>query len=91
MAAKKEDTGGADAFEFATNPVKLARSQAYVAAAQPALKHGSKEHVAAVKEHYVSIKGSLSGTAKAAGAKKGGKVVNLAEDDGSEDIENDEE
>lgn len=79
-------------FDWAANKTKLAHAIAHVKATTPALVQGSSEHEAAVKERYTSLKGRLvedGSTPGKKGAKKGG-VVNLADDDGSEDIDNDE-
>lgn len=74
---------GAD-LSFAVNAVKLNRAVAHVRASQPGLK--GADFAAAVKERYVEIKGLLREDAQAIRApKKGGRVENLADDDGSDD------
>ncbi len=71
-------------FDFAVNAVKLNRAKSHVAKTQPELKGTAL--VAAVKARYIEIGGLLIGD-KPQNGKKGGRVVNMADDDGSGDDE----
>lgn len=80
-AAAKVATSVAD-FSFAVNVVKLNRAKAFVNATTPGLK--GKELEASVKSRYIALGGLLNGV-KVARSGKGGKEVNVADDDGSKD------
>lgn len=72
-------------FSFATNPIKLNRAIAYVRGVDASLKGKALEE--AVKARYVELKGLLA-QEKDQIDRKGkneGKVVNVADNDGSKD------
>ncbi len=70
-------------FDWATHAVKLNRAIAFVQERQPGLK--GKEQEDAVKERYVALNGLLATEDTVRVSKNGGKVVNVADDDGSKD------
>lgn len=70
-------------YQWAVNVVKLNRAIAYVRTESPTLKAADLED--AVKERYVQLGGLLKEDKTERVAKKGGKVENVAPDDGSAD------
>lgn len=75
-------------FDWAFNPTKLHDAKKY-AEGVLGLKPGTQEHHDATKERYIALHGRLA-TQPLPHPQKQGGVVNLADDDGSEDIDNDE-
>lgn len=86
-----EGDGGAEVaaspanYDFAVNSVKLNRAKSHIQKTQPELKGNAL--VAAVKARYVEIGGLLVNDKPQRSGKKGGRVVNMADDDGSGDTE----
>ena len=70
-------------YSWAVNVVKLNRCKAQVNREQPTLKGAALEE--AVKEAYVSAGGLIAGSKSSQKGKPKGKVVNMADDDGSKD------
>lgn len=80
-AAEVDAQGLAD-FSWAAHAVKLNRAKAWVSQQKPAPT--GKAFEAAVKARYLDLKGLLA-EEKVARQGKGGKTVNMANDDGSAD------
>lgn len=70
-------------FGWAVNAIKLNRAKAHVQEDTPSLKGKGFEE--AVKARYLELGGLLSENKPVAGGKKGGRVQNMAPNDGSED------
>lgn len=86
VAATAAETSAATLadFSWAVNPLKLNRAKAFVQAQNLGLKGGAFGK--AVKDRYIALGGLLTENIPVPNrGKRGGKVQNMAEDDGSKD------
>lgn len=70
-------------YSWAVHSIKLNRSKLYVSQSFPELKGKDLEN--AVKERYIALHGLLVSDKPQRSQKNGGRIVNVAEDDGSKD------
>lgn len=77
------------AYSWAFNVHKLRNATDYIKLNQSALT--GKDLEMAIKARYIEIKGGIVGEEATKVRPKKGEVVNLADDDGSEEIANDDE
>lgn len=76
-------------FEWAINTTKLAAARRHTEDTL-GLRAGTQEHHDAIKARYIELKGALREERGTAARGKAGRVVNLADHDGSADTEDDE-
>lgn len=76
------------AFGWAANPHKLRSATTHIDVTQPNLE--PKDREAAIKARYQEIKGIIVGEEPQKKRASRGVVQNLADDDGSEEVDNDQ-